>query len=164
MREACSWLPAPGNRFGLAKEQVSLGASVGKSCLRMQGSNLRWAQGAPLRELCPSAQCNRAIPGIEPGTSRTLSENHATRPSSHLMRRAKAVFQSEMHRPARRLRASRCPRASVSIFLPPPGFALTSSPRCARGLSDACVPPGQRVVELGSPPLRGKPHQGCSGN
>ena len=27
----------------------------------------------------------RAAPGIEPGTSRTLSETHATRPSSHVM-------------------------------------------------------------------------------
>ena len=51
MREECSWLPGPGNRFGLAKEQINLGVSVGGSWLRMQGRALCFAQGAPLRKL-----------------------------------------------------------------------------------------------------------------
>ena len=49
-----------------------------------QAADARFTKAARSR-LDVKIHSRRAAPGTEPGTSRTLSENHATRPSSHVM-------------------------------------------------------------------------------
>ena len=45
------------------------------------------------------ARLQRGIPGIEPGTSRTLSENHAARPNPQAMKGVKKTRYLPQHAP-----------------------------------------------------------------
>ena len=65
-------------------------------------------QGMDGAKDAPRLAGTRAAPGIEPGTSRTLSENHATRPSSLLN--------------------VTCSKSYYAFALPPTVFDLSGSP------------------------------------
>lgn len=61
----------------------SWGASLGDAASQLQLTSGGWANPVSLPHThTPKHQ--RAVLGIEPRTSRTLSENHATRPNSHV--------------------------------------------------------------------------------
>ena len=79
------------------------------------------------------ASLTRAAPGIEPGTSRTRSENRATRPSSQVRYVRRAKLPPFVTQPKRRRRARQVPRKSCS-YLAPPSHPASSSPRHSAGL------------------------------
>ena len=77
-----------------------------------QAADVSLQKPAALR-LQASIRDQRAAPGIEPGTSRALSENHATRPSSHVML-LWAALMGRFENDARVLRNSLCRRQMSS--------------------------------------------------
>ena len=75
-------------------------------------------------------QKNGAVPGIEPGTSRTLSENHATRPNSHTKKGGGKLLQKQKQK--NHLRAAR-----ASFVFSRPSLFLTTPQ--AENKNNSCV-------------------------